>query len=445
MKHVTLASAVVGFVAAVGFSSVLHGDQEIAKPSAQVRDALRQLLSSDAKEEARGEARLRRMGAAIMPQLRYWVRKVRTEAQRVEVLLLEMEGEGPLPASAASMLTNEFFHRKLYEARELLVDGEHQTALQIVEAILVLDPENPYGWQMRRLARNARQSIASAELLEPSVTADRVAFEVHEKPKVFFRLANRSRKTVRIALNRGFVADVDMTVTRRFQQGAMRSERRKLAIRLEGDELIARDADDEEIENGKIRELVLDPGQTWERAVPLEIGKNLPLFGFIARVQLTARFRPARWGTDGTEGGDLENISIQTPVTELWVVPPGQADLCERPIEKLTAALLFGQEEPLFVAGWLTVWAAETDAYLNEKLLSTLISHLAELDATRLRLATAFLKAATWKDFGPDPEAWKSWWKRRTQTPEPIESGSVFGTKSPHFDSILQELKSAED
>ena len=93
----------------------------------------------------------------------------------------------------------------------------------------------------------------------------------------------------------------------------------------------------------------------------------------------------------------------------MWIVPPGESAMCERPLEKLTAALVFGRLEPFFVGGQLSVWAGQEDAYLNEKLIVTLVNSMGKLEALRLDLAGRFLDEATGLSFGADAEKWKAW------------------------------------
>ena len=132
--------------------------------------------------------------------------------------------------------------------------------------------------------------------------------------------------------------------------------------------------------------------------------------GIVARIQFEGRFRPTRLTVEALD----ENLSIRMPRTELWVVPPGEGDLAEKPLEMLTAALFFGKLEPFFTGGQLAVWAGEENPYLNEKVVETLIGNLAELDAGRKAIAGRLLNQATGQTLAPEPARWREWWGKMT-------------------------------
>ncbi len=169
--------------------------------------------------------------------------------------------------------------------------------------------------------------------------------------------------------------------------------------------------------------IVIGPGRTWEQKVPLNLGEPLPLSGMVARVQVTGRFRPTRWTTEDKN----ENVSLSLPRTEFWIVPTGQSTLGDRPLQKLTAALVFEREAAFFVGGQLAVWVGQDDPIYNGKLVETLVKHLDTLSGPRLAGALQFLEQATGMGFGSDPEKWKSWWgswrvaDRGTARSEPAE------------------------
>jgi len=135
------------------------------------------------------------------------------------------------------------------------------------------------------------------------------------------------------------------------------------------------------------------------RAVP-------SLSGMVARVQIHGRFRPTRWTTEDKN----ENLSLSLPRMEFWIVPTGQSTLSDRPLQKLTAALLFNRQAAFFVGGQLAVWIGHEDPIYNGKLVETLVKHLDTLDGARLIGACRFLEQATGMVFGAEPEKWKSWW-----------------------------------
>jgi hypothetical protein len=362
------------------------------EPSPEVLQAIRLLLSSDPKDEARGERALKRMGPAIIPELRYWIRKARNETDRVEIVLSDIEGAPPGSLSSERMSASELFHRKLVESRDLERKGEARRAVAIAEAILLLDPESPHAWEIRRLARRARERLVAEEVLEPILDVEKLVHEVGEKPRITFSITNHENRPARIRLDKGVLGTMDTVVTRQFIDGSARREETKLRIQVP-----------EEVD-----QILIGPGLTWEHPVELTGTEDWPRQGMVARVQVAGRFRPTRWTVEAKD----ENLSLPMPRVELWVVPAGQSAGCDRPLEKLTAALFFENLEPFFVGGQLSVWAGEEDPYFNEKTIETLIGTLEELDPRRLGLANQLLNQATGQRFPADATRWKAWWAK---------------------------------
>ncbi|MBI4600990.1 MAG: hypothetical protein HY721_03430 [Planctomycetes bacterium] len=369
----------------------LDAEAEMAAPAPEVLQAIRLLVSSDPKEEERGRRLLEMKGIAAAPQLRYWVRKVHAEAERVKAVLAGLEGREKAP-SLESMSAQELLHRKLLECRALVKEGEYSQAVDLAEAVLLLDKHGPHAWELRRLSRRARERLVTREALEPRLEAEKLVYEAGEQPTVAFRLANRHSREARIRLDKGVLGECDVTVTRKQLGGEMRLERTKLRIQAPPE----------------VRQIVIGPGKTWEREVLVDLGEALPLAGAVARVQVEGMFRPSQWAVEDIGA----NLGLSIDETEIWVVPPGETALCEQPLEKLAVALLAGKREALFVAGQISVWAGEDDAYLNERVVEMIVSSIEDLDPQRLQVAGRLLEEATGQGFGVDAGRWKAWWAK---------------------------------
>ncbi len=367
-------------------------------PSPEVLQVIRLLLSSDPKDEVRGELLLKRMGPAIAPQLRFWIRKVKSEADRVRLALEALEGRGAAGGggadagepSAESLTVDEFFHRRLLEARALVRGGEHRRALDMAEAILLLDRSNPYAWDLRRLVRRAKERVISKEVLEPAVEVEKLVFEVGDRPEITFRLVNHGDGEATIQVQKGVLGELDTTVTRCFADGSTKLDRSKVRIQVPSE----------------VERIVIAPGKAWEHRILLDPGADVPIAGAVARVQIGGKFRPSRWKAGGIE----ENLGLALRAAEIWMVPPGQGPGSDRPLEKLAAALVFGNLEAFFVGGQLCVWAGEEDSHFNEKFIGTLMANIEELDPRRLELAARFLNESTGQDLAADAARWKAWW-----------------------------------
>ncbi|MBN1443918.1 MAG: hypothetical protein JXA90_14505 [Planctomycetes bacterium] len=370
------------------------GEAGMQAPSPTVRQALQDLLSSDASRSRRGENILMMAGRAVVPQLRYWVQRMRFEADRVESLLrsiIEESGGRPpeQPLFLRDTKVGDFFHRKFLEARSLVQGGRYREARQIVEALLCLDKDSPIAWELRRMARQCRERMA-AERLEPRIDADRIFYEVGEEPEVVFRLINRTAVPARIDLERGVLGELQVLRTVRTLDGSSSTHLEKI--------ILATQRADKGIE--------IASGETWTEGVSVQVDKDLPLMGAVARVQIEGKFRPVRWELEGQKE---DNISIHIVPAEFWVLPPAKRKGDAEPLKRLVAALVFDQAEDFLIGGQLSVWAGEKDPILNEKLVEILMDHVEDLDATRQRLALIFLRDATGRSFKEVSE-WKSWW-----------------------------------
>ncbi len=378
------------------FSGVVSGegsDPEV-KPTAEVLQGIRLLLSLDPRESAHGEALLKRLGLSIVPQLRYWVRKMQTELERVGVVLHAIEGRSGTSLSAERLSVSQFFHLKLLEAQAFSRQGEHMKALEVAGALLLLDPATPLAWDLRRLARRSREQMMSKEVLEPSIEAEKLVYEVGEEPKITFRLVNHQESEAVIEVHKGVLGEVDATVTIVLIDGS--SRRNQIRLRLQAP--------------AETRRIVIQPKKAWEQKVPFSPMDDVPLGGAVARVQIGGRFRPTDWRVDGS--ADLGSLGMNLSEAELWIVPPGEASQSESPLEKLAAASFFKKEQPFFVGGQLAVWAAERDAHFNEKLIETLLGSVDELDPPLLKLAVRFLQEITGENMEADPARWKLWWQK---------------------------------
>ena len=369
------------------------------KTSESVLKAIRDVLSQNRNRERRGRLSVLRGGLKIVPQLRYWIRRVRFQAGRVESLvreILQRHGSDLDGNSGFSrdVSVSEFFHRKLLEARRLAQQGNYRQAKRIAESLLELDKESPIAWELRRVVRESRERVV-AEELEPRIDGGSLYYEVGEDLDIMFHLINRSRVPVSILLEKGVLGKLEIELMQRFLDGSASKN-------VEGVILRSRP---------RMRELVLEPGDVWMQKVSLKalkLKRLLHISGAVARVRIVGKFRPTRWLFEGKKD---ENIPISIAPTEFWIVPPGQKKGLESPHKKLVAALFFGQTESFLVGGQLSVWAGKTDPILNEKLVEVLVDHLDELDEVRGKLAQIFLREATGKGY-KEVEKWQKWWAR---------------------------------
>jgi hypothetical protein len=341
-----------------------------------------------------------------VPGLRVWVHGVRLDLDRVAALLADLEGEGGRTPSTEHVTAGELFSRKIAECRALVRKGDYRGGLALAEAILLLDRQNPYSWELRRLVRRAKERLVATQVLEPSVEASKLAYEVGEKPNLLFRVRNHEARVARIRLDRGVLGDLSVTVTRQFMDGSLKRDENRVLVQVSED----------------VDQVLVGPGLAWENPLAIVGLEDLPQSETVVRVQVAGRFRPRRWTV---EREDTENIGLPMSAAEFWIVPKGQVDLCDRPLEKLTAGLFFKDSETIFVGGQLAVWAGEEDAYYNEDLVKTLVESLDDLDPVGQKLADRFLSQATGRRQGSEPAAWKEWWRKKVAESSPPRAEPV--------------------
>jgi hypothetical protein len=407
-------------------ASRAEGSEEVSKvpvaeePTREVLEGIRDLLSSRPEKERKGERFLKRLGLPIVPQLRYWVRRNRFAAERVELLIQDIvhqelgkaiqgggeDGERPLSRDLSAA---DFFHRRLVDAQKLLRQGDYERARRFAEAILVLDRESPLAYELRRVVREARERMVVREL-EPRIDVGSLVYQVGEKPQVSFRVINRSRRPAHIELERGVLGTMTVAIIRQYLDGGHKRDGMQVGL----------------VVPENLRRIDLESGQAWEYEIPFRMPDDIPLGGAVVRVQFDAVFRPRRWELEGEKDS---NIPIRAARGEFWVVPPGHKRTVESPSRRLVTALFLGQQELFLVAGWLSVWAGEKDAHVNEKLVSTLVENIDTLGEVHLKLAQKFLAAATGERF-ERPEEWKRWWNK-------MRDGKPPGESSGTADSVL--------
>ncbi len=371
---------------------VNDADELLTKPKPRTVSAIQELLSANEALRRRGEKTLRLLGAAVIPELKYWAAASRGRAELVDELIAEMEGRTAADVRVA-IAVRDYLKSRFVEAKALAGEGHYRRALRLSQAILTLDDTNADSWAMRRFVRHCRERLVAAELIEPSFQVASQVYEIGRLPDLTFRLVNRQRGRVLIHLERGVIGEADVSIQRHFADGSWKHSTRRLRVKVDGNQ----------------DTILLGPGKSWETRIPLPLDEPLPLAGVVARVKIAGRFRPTRW----TAGDPNENVAIKLPDTEFWVVPPGQSKLCGRPLEKLSVAILLDKAESFFVGGQLAVWAGEYDDRYNGKLVETLVLQLDTLEPAQAKLAHSFLRQATGYEFD-SVEAWRKWWGELT-------------------------------
>jgi hypothetical protein len=368
-------------------------------PSPEFTRALRLFLDADPQRRAEGEKQIQALGKRAAPQLKAWLARSQGDLERARALLVRLGGE-PVEASEALVAARPFLAGAVASAWSKFHSGEYREAQKTAEAVIRLDPETPDLWQMRRLIRRCEERLISTEVIEPTVEFRELVYGLDESPRVLFRVVNRSRLPIRLWAERGILGSLQLVFERRYMDGSERTDQRTQLIRTNGGE----------------EDISLPAGASYEREFTIWIEEPKPAQGMALRLKASGKFQPSRWQVDSK----LATPAISLPAAECWLVAPGQKNLAGAPLKKLETALFFHDLQAFFTGGQLSVWAAEDDPLLNEKLLRVLVESLAELDEVGTGVADSLLvrasgrkhdvRATTPTDVRQD---WQHWWQAR--------------------------------
>src|SRR5262249_58193940 len=109
--------------------------------------------------------------------------------------------------------------------------------------------------------------------------AEKLVYEVGEKPRILFRVANHDSRPTRIRLLKGVMGEMDLSVRRQFLDGSMKLDKEKLRIQVPED----------------VDQILIGPGLSWDQPIDFKAKEGFPPENMVARVMLEGRFRPPRW------------------------------------------------------------------------------------------------------------------------------------------------------
>ena len=367
------------------------------KVSPDVMQLIKKLLSGSDAERKGAEAKLISRGLRVVPELRSWIQQVNGKTEKIEIVLKKIlrvvSGEqNSIDLVSRRSSAGHFFEQKLNEAQNHLSHGRYQVAREMAEAILHLDKSSPLRFLCRRLIRQAKEHKFKKELVT-QVDAGALVYEVGEKPQIIFRILNKSGKRARFEVRQGIVGELYIVFDRCLFDGSHLTNSERVPLRIKG----------------RQTEVVLKAEEGWECEIAYELPKDLPLRQVACRARIRVTFRPSRWEIEGDRDG---NIPLSSEETEFWVIPPGKKRKLEDPLRRLKLALLLKQDEDIFIASWLCVWAGKKDPELNSRFHSVLIDNLVDIDPARKTLLYEILRQSSGMQFKRDVD-WSDWWKEK--------------------------------
>lgn len=369
------------------------------KVSSEVSQLIRKLLGGRDAEQEAAEARLRKRGLRVVPELRSWIRQVSGNVEKIEILLRkilqDVAGEqGEIDLVSRESSAGQFFEQKLDEAQVHFEYGRYELARKMAEAILELDRDSPLRFLCRRLIRKAKERKLKKELVT-RVDADALVYEVGESPQIVFRVLNKSGSVARFEVRQGVVGELFIVFDKCLIDGSHITQSERLPLRIKSRE----------------QTVVLKPEAGWECEIGYQLPKDLPLRQVACRARFRVTFRPSRWEIEGDRDS---NIPLTSEETELWVIPPGKKRKLEDPMRRLKLALLLKQTEDIFISGWLCVWAGKKDSDFNDRFLEVLVGNLEDIDPVRKPLLYELLRQASGQLHKSDAE-WSRWWSEQAK------------------------------
>ncbi|RKY14460.1 MAG: hypothetical protein DRP82_04040 [Planctomycetota bacterium] len=287
----------------------------------------------------------------------------------------------------------KFYRAKMRWSEEMSAAGHPDSALKVVEALLLLGPPTrQLEKELLALRKRLRREWMRSRLIDAYLAPQKRVFTEGDKIVVRLVLASRSDKEVVLLQNRPGEKEkvAAINVFRRcfLEDGTVRVEEvHGMAVT-------------------KSRQVTLREGQAWVR----ELLFDTPEFPR----NVLAAYKYLVAGTVNIQlMSGKERVGRLLPLdgVEFMVLPKEAKRYADKPfkwlVEGLKAAAK-GEEwgrEALFYGGMLVGGEKRADA------VAALISWLPRLPRQSALTATAVLSHITNKPFGPDIDAWLNWWK----------------------------------
>ena len=288
----------------------------------------------------------------------------------------------------------KFYRAKMAWAEELVASGHPDTALRVVQALLLLGPPtHQLEKELVELRRRFTKDWVRTRLVEAYLAPEKSVFVAGEKILVRLVIASRSDDEVVLLQTRPGkkekVATLNIFSRCFFEDGTVRVRE------VHGMPVTKSD------------EVTLREGQAWVKELLFETPK-FPAHTLVAYKYLVAGTVNIQVLSGKRRVGRL----LPLDGVEFVVVPERARSYMKEPfrwlIEGLKGAAKGGGEAfraAIFYGGILTPAEKRPDA------VAAIISWLPRLPRPAAATATAVLSHLTNKPFGPDIDAWLNWWK----------------------------------
>lgn len=302
-----------------------------------------------------------------------------------------------------------YLYAKYLEAVESYRQQRYEDALHKVQALLTLEPQLPFGNEVKRLKISLEEALLVSTVLDARVVCDKDLYVVGEVANLTLRLSSRSPEEVRVLLAPPLPDEAPPFVPKGRDEAASESASAHpapvegiLNIQLSehypnGDFAMASRQDRFTV----TKDIVLRPPDLWEFSFRLETGKDNPLSPHYRTYRITAQFRPYAVVCGSKEYRRMVTFG---PL-ELRVFPPDPTPVLENPISSLAQALDRGIPNDVFLCSLLVPereWPKATEL---------LVEALGRAREAEKPVLLNCLRRFTNEPFPLQEDAWKDWVK----------------------------------
>ncbi len=287
---------------------------------------------------------------------------------------------------------DQYIFSKYYQAWTLAKSGNFQRAMNIADALLLLEPRSRYRQKIGDLRRYCDHRLTQETLCEARVVPSKTVAIRGEKLECLLQIRNRREKEIRFEFgteSRGF-AIVNQSIRVPALRGDEHEYNQSRQLHFEREIPIAVDAQ-------------------WEHTFLVDTGAELNLSEDLQIVTVQAWMLPRKIHLG--DGGMTKRIIFEPAVIRV-VAKKYEPDLAD-PLAGLRRAIQSGTVNDVFVLAHLL------DGEQKETGIGLLIEQLSESKTSAgSAFLTQLLTFLTGENLGPRREKWVKWWKDRNQPKE---------------------------
>lgn len=294
---------------------------------------------------------------------------------------------GPATNDKDLALIERFFHFKYLTAVEFYKREDYQFALDIVNAILKLEPRVTFQDELRVFKITCEEKIIQKNLLRATLRTPKEIYEIGDKIFVTIKLENVSLRPIEITLHPDPYMVVYINVTEYGPFGDYFNDSRMKEEKL------------------NLKDITLKPQEFWEYTFAIDTAKDGIKTINYRTYDVVLEIRPFKLKTEKEES--IRKI-VSLPLL-IRTFPPNVEKVQKEPLPSLTKALNQGIPIDIFLCALLV---PETD---KDKELELLIRALEKSSDQAKKAIMTALKLITKLPVELDEKAWSQWWQEHSK------------------------------